>query len=330
MNFFTAKVFNLFTIALSAIFFLSAVMSIVTTVQNENRITLEFERMLAEIDAFNFNQSLNNSNNTGSEEVVEGALFNNGADAFLHAYYNFIESDSYHVISRGSSTNTVATKLLTIIVSTESKNVMIKYPNGDASYELISYEEGNTYDRTEAKFIYYHKQNNLVYMNETKNVRKVNGDLIATYSSSWKYDQVDIFLNEVGMLPGDNIYEFSKKAITEVTYYKETKVNNKIAEYQVQIKSNPTLAGKTYARVIKYIGNALELPYIRQMKTSAIIDGNGVLKALMFDDEFDVKTNIILLGEKIVKCKSNATYNFVTIGGEVLAPKPDVSNATAR
>jgi hypothetical protein len=326
MKFLSIKTVNLFTIVLSAVFFLSTIISIVASVQEENRISLEFEQLMADINEFNFNHSLTEEIEDQIGNEPQEALFDNGLDAFLFAYDNFINAQSYHVISRSTATNVV----LSLTIETESKNIMIKYPNGDASYELITYEQGNQYGRTGSTYIFYHAEKNLVYLTTTTDVKKIGDDLVTTYHDRWEYDSVEMFLEEAGILPGQSIYDFNARSIAEVLYYNEVKVGGQVREYQTKIKVNPTLAGRPYAKVIRYMGAATQMPNLTKMYASAIIGANGVLKAMMFEDEFELKTIVPVLGEKTVKVKSNATYHFVTIGGEILEQRPDVSNAVAR
>jgi len=327
MRIFSAKTFNWFTAVLSAIFFLSVCAATIVSIKEEGRIALEFEQMMDEIETFNYNQSLENY--TGDEVtdgVTEEAMFSNGTEAFLYAYYNYTNAETFHVISRGTTINSV----LGLNIRTQSKNIMIKYADGSASYELISYEEGNTYGRTCAKQIYYDKTTDRIYLRETTNIQNIDGDLVTAYSEAWIYDSVAFFIEEIGIMPGESIYDFSERAVIEEAYYKEVKVNGVVVEYQTQIISNPTLAGKPFARIANYIGNAVQMPVITQMKENAIISASGVLKGFTLNDKFEVKTKIPVIGVQNVKCESSASYQFITIGGEVLAPKPDVSNSYPR
>lgn len=326
MQFFSAKVFNLFTIALSILFFLSVVVATVSSIQEENRIALEFEQMMSDIADFNYNHSLEDSSTVNIEEGDTEAMFDNGTDAFIHAYYNYINAPTYHVISKSNTTNSI----IGIDIKTQSQNTMIKFEDGSALYELITYEEGNTYGRTDSKKIFYDATSNLVYLRETRDIRKSGEDFVAVYSKPWEYAGIEFFLNEAGFMPGESVYDFSKKAVIEETYYKEVKVNGVIKEYQTQIISNATLAGKPFAKVAKYLANAVELPVITQMKENLIINADGTIKALFLDDKFEVKTKV---GPTVmtVKCASQSTYYFMNIGKEPLAvEKPDVSNAVAR
>ena len=324
MNIFSAKFFNMVTVALSVIFFFSVFVSTVSSIQEEGRINLEFERMLADVETFNYRHSLKDS----IEEVGDSnqqAMFNNATDAFIHAYYDYANADTFHVISSGVTTNAI----LGLDIKTDSKNIMIKYADGSASYELVSYEPGNKYGRTTAIQIYFDSVTNLIYMRETTNVTKISGDLVTAYSAAWEYAGVDFFVKEIGIMPGESIYNFSKNAVVDELFYQEVKVGGAIREYHTLVKSNPTLAGRPFARVAKFIADAVEMPQITQMKTGAIIDANGRLKTLSFDDKFQVKTRV--LGTvQTVKCDSKATYNFITIDGEILEPKPDVSNSRPR
>jgi len=327
MKIFTAKVFNVFTIALSALFFLSVAVTTISSINKENQIALEFERLLADIENYNYehNRELDPQELEGAEAINE-AMFDNGTDAFLHAYYEYINAESYNVVSRGTTTNSV----LGLNIETQSKNVMIKYTDGSASYELISYEPGNTYKRTSAINIYYDSQTNFVYMRSTNTVNKVNDDLIAVYNSEWEYDSVSYFVEEIGIMPGESPYDFSKRAVVEEAFYNEVKSGDTIKEYQTQIISNPTLAGGPFAKVANYIGNATRMPVITQMKANAIINADGTMKALELNDKFEVRTKVPVLGERNVLCEARAVYNFIQVGGELTIEKPDVSNAVRR
>jgi hypothetical protein len=323
MKFFSAKIFNIVTIALSVIFFLSVFVTTVASIQEEGRMALEFERMLENAETFNYKHSLEVSAGEVGEEIeLEEGMFNNATDAFIHAYYNYANAKTYHVVSSGVTTNSI----LGLSIITHSKNVMIKYEDGSAVYELISYEPGNKYGRTTSLQIYYDSPTQLVYMRETTNVKKVGDDLVTTYSTPWEYAGVDYFVTEIGIMPGESIYNFSKEAVINENYYKEIREDGVIKEYHIQVESNPKIAGAPFARVAKYIGDAIEMPTIDKMRTGAIIDGEGRLKVLSFNDEFTVKTKVAGITQT-VKCKSNATYNFITIGGKVITPKPNVSNS---
>ena len=328
MRVFSAKMFNMMTIALSAIFFLSIAVATISSIQEESRIALEFQQMLQDVNDYNYNHLLENTtNNDIDDSTTSEAMFTNGTDAFLYGYYNYINSPTYYVESQGISTNTVAG---IVTITTLSKNVMIKFADGSACYELITYEQGNTYGRTSAKQIYYDKLSNLVYMRDTKDVKEINNDLISSYTRPWEYDSVEYFVEEIGIIPGESIYNFSKKAIIDETYYKEVKVNGVIKEYQTQIVSNATLAGKPFARVANYIGKATQMPVVTQMIENVIINADGTLKVLVLDDKYELKTKVPVLGEKTVYCASKSTYRFITLGGELPVSQPDVSNAHPR
>ena len=107
MRVFSAKMFNMMTIALSAIFFLSIAVATISSIQEESRIALEFQQMLQDVNDYNYNHLLENTTNNIDDSTTSEAMFTNGTDAFLYGYYNYINS-TYYVESQGISTNTVA------------------------------------------------------------------------------------------------------------------------------------------------------------------------------------------------------------------------------
>ena len=212
-------------------------------------------------------------------------------------------------------------------MTTQSQNNMIKYKDGSAIYQLISYEPGGKYKRSSSTYIYYNKPNETIYLRETDSVSKVGGELIPNYKTSWIFDSVDYFENLLGMTPGKSIYDFSKDAVLQESFAEiPDERTGKLAYYKTEIKTNPAWAGGPYLNVIKYIGQA-KTASIQTMKETAKISPTGELLELRMQDEFTVTTEIFLIGEKEVKCTSDSVYDFVSVGEDVLFERPDVSDA---
>ncbi|MGD9901459.1 MAG: hypothetical protein AB7S44_02850 [Spirochaetales bacterium] len=325
MKIVTTKMVNVFTIFLTAIFALSTLVATISSIYEDSQITLEFEQMMQDVNEFNYNHAISIYDPATVDEETDSTeqLFYNAADTFVTSYNNTFYADSYYVISRGTSFNTV--KTLGIEIQTYSQNIMIKYLDGSAIYELISYEPGNKYGRTIAKQIYYNSATNLVYIRTTENVVRSGNDLITTYTSAntWVYDTIDYFQEAVGIFPGQPIYDYSISAVIEQSFFKAIKVNGVVTEYQAQVLNNPAMAGKNYRKVIKYMADSSTIPTISQMKASAIVGADGSLITLTLSDKYVVKVKVV--GD--VYCDSTASYYIMPAGDQISFAKPDTTGA---
>jgi len=322
---FSVKAINIVTLILSVFFFLFSTLSILFFIKEEMYLSLQFEQMMEEIENFNYQHNLSSiyEQIDDDEPTEEELLFDNGLDAFLYAYDYFINASTYHAIAFGEAYNTIAG----ITLLTQTKSTMIKFSDGSGLFELLVYEEKNTFDRTNSQLLYYDSQTGYVYTQRTTNVIKSGADYIATYNNNWDYKLANEFLENVGILPGYNMFDFNKRSISGVTYYNETKVNGVLREYQVQINANTYFSGRNYVKALKYMGDSPELPALKKLEVGVVIDKNGVLKALKLSDEFNIKvTGIPVFNEGTVNCKTTSTYHFLTINGEVSVEKPNVSN----
>jgi len=321
---FSIKTINLVTLILSVFFFLFSAFSIIYTIKEEINLSFEFQQMMQDIENFNFQHNLSSIyEQIDDEPKKEDLLFNNGLDAFLYAYNYFINANTYHAIAFGEAYNTIAG----ITLLTQTKSTMIKFSDGSSVFELMVYEEGNTFGRTNSQLLYYNSETGYVYTQQTTNVVKSGTDYIINYSNNWDYTLAEEFKENAGILPGYNMFDFNARSISGVTYYNETKINGVLREYQVQINANTYFSGRNYVKALKYMGASPELPVLKKLEVGVVLDKQGILKALKLSDEFNIKVvGIPIFNEGTVNCQTNSTYHFLTINGQINVEKPNVSN----
>jgi|LGVF01.2.fsa_nt_gb hypothetical protein len=326
MRKYSTKLVNIFTIALASIFFLSVLVATVAGIEEDARIALEFEQLMDQVDQFNYDHGLEivPQADTGPVE----ALFENGTDAFLHAYYEeYINKESYHVVTKGTSKSVATAVGIKITMFTESQNTMIKFKDGSAIYELLTYEEGNANDRNGSKFFYYESETNIIYLQESDIVYKDGDELIGEYDeNNWYYADIQFFKDTLGILPGESIYAFSERAVEKEIYYKEEKENGKVIEYRTIVESNTVLAAKAYQKVIKFIGDAVGTPQVTEMITTAVIGGDGKLKTLTMADKFSLVVD--MFGGVDVDIDSTSIYYFISIGEDITFERPIIEDPT--
>lgn len=330
----SANTLNKFISMIFIVFFMSVSVTTVFTISEYTESQLAFQELLESTDEYNYNHELEATIDDAELSNVED-MFDNGVDAFLYAYYNYINAESYYVVTKGWMDCSIPS--LGIKIKTSSCNTMIKYLDGSAIYELISYESPETdYGRTSAKFIYYNKAEGNVYMTTTTSVKEeANGDLIPTYSEGWRYSSEQLFREIVGIMPGETIYEFAtctedpfvfnNKMVSEEKFIACKNNSGETDSYIIETSAVPAKAGGPYKKVIEFIGNTVGDPVINEMTEFSTVDKEGNLIGLTLKDKFDIVIRKGILLD--VQCATNSNYNFLSIGGEIDYPLPDVSNA---
>ena len=325
-----ADVINKLIATTAVLFFLSSILTIMVEADERNVFHATYQQLLSDI-----NQVNQRDEEDDTERDEQQMAYQNGVEAFLSGYYDgFVDKDSYHVETFGKSYYTASIsghKVATIETYVYTK--MIKFDDGNAVYELISYDENSSYNRTIAQYIYYEKFTDTVYRRDSTDVTKQGDRLTANYDESegWLMQEADEFVAEIGVLPGSNIFEFSENNLTEESH----RVSS--GNHDVVLNADPRSAAQKYRRFINFFSGSSTMPTVSKLGIRARVNEEGELKIFRLDEEYrmtmEFSTRSALedyLGKNLssvigtifspkvnIKAESNIAYNFIQLGGEI-------------
>lgn len=325
------SVINKLIAATALLFFLSSILAIMVEGEQRNVFHATYQQLLNDVNQINQRESDDDSVDNNIEKNEK-----NGLETFLTAYYDgYIEKDTYHVETFGKAYYDVYygnSRVVTIKVYVYTK--MIKFEDGSAVYELISYEEGDEYGRTVAQYIHYDEFKETIHRRDTKDVVKHDNRLTANYNDSegWLMQEADDFIKEIGVLPGESVFNFSESNLTE-TYYRE----DAAGYHDIKFDADPRSAAQDYRKVIGFFSNSSNTPTVTQLGVRTRVDEEGMLDILKLDEAYRLTLKFptaaalrdflgkgassmvgrIFSPELRIEVESSIEYNFIQLGGNI-------------
>ncbi|PKK95798.1 MAG: hypothetical protein CVV59_01875 [Tenericutes bacterium HGW-Tenericutes-4] len=327
---FSAKLFNQITIALVIIFFLSATISTITDIQQENNIRLQFTELLQEVNGFNSTHSNYVSMPTPEEpETNYESLLKDGKEALVAGFSNYKTANSYYSEAYGK----MSFSALNFPLEVEFWIKNIQYSDGDFVQEIVAKEVGTLFGGKKASMVvYYKKTDNLVYRNFTWTVNFVQNKWVASYNNNWTKQALANFIIEFDVAPGTSIYEVTSKTAFEELYYQNViGVGNKTKEHHIQYKLNPSLSTKAYKGFLSYVLNFIEEDFVKsvsfkELTVSAIVDANSYLSMSKYKERFGFSVFIRQWGNITISgiCSSEMTYMYMLFNQDIPYEKPNI------
>jgi hypothetical protein len=327
---FSAKLFNQITIALAIVFFLSATISTLADIRQENSIRMQFTELVQDVDVFNSEHSSLLNKPEQQEPVKEISPFTSGKQALVTAYSNYENATSYYNESYGRMNFSA----LNFPFEIELWIKNMQYENGDFIQEIVAKEVGTLFGGKKGAMIaYYKKSDNVVYRNFTWNVTKQENKWVPRFTSHWSAQTLSGYIAEFGAAPGTPIYEVTNKTTVEELFFQKVKGSgNVVKEYHVQYKLNPILSTKLYISFITYVLDIVENDFVKslsfkELTVSAIVDKNGNLSMTRYKELFDFTVMVRQWGGIHISatCHSEITYLYTLFNEPIPYDRPAIN-----
>lgn len=332
----TSKIINKFTVALSVVFFVFAIFSVIYETAQYNNFLIDLNDLVNSANEFNFNHNLDLTQDQ-PEDIEPIEEFENGKDAFYNAYYDLYSSSSYHLKTYGTM-DMMLNIGFEIEVNMLTEYTLLKYEDGTLYMELITFvTKGGEYKDHSSVIFYYNSENEKYYIRKTQDVEitgttpEGKSELTAYYDKFWVVGGEQEFLDVVGVQLGVSFYDFGIMNLTSETQF--TKVKNprtgQTDKYIVGINSNASRAGELYGKLIDYVAESSEDTEVTRVEQSAEIDAGGKLLTMNISEDFNLETVQQGITVKVLGTSTN-TYYFVSLNKPIDIEKPVPENDAVR